>query len=214
MKKIKEKDYTILVDIDNVLNNFTETVLDLYNREHGTSHKMTDIYKYSMEETLNIPFNILYDYFVNEEVLDNCKPLKDAPKYLNILNNISKLYIVTARDWLQLLNIDKWFERNYPFIDNRQIIRCRDKHLVQGDIRIDDHYDNLRYAKGEKILFNYPFNSYIDLSNEMVYRVNNWEECFTACMSLMNYSTSQIEEITNGGIFNGRGSNINWNIRA
>jgi 5'(3')-deoxyribonucleotidase len=214
VKKSKKKDYTILVDIDNVLNNFTETVLDLYNKEHGTFHKMTDIYKYSMEETLNIPFNILYDYFVNEEVLDNCKPLKDAPKYLNILNNISKLYIVTARDWLQLLNIDKWFERNYPFIDNRQIIRCRDKHLVQGDIRIDDHYDNLRYAKGEKILFNYPFNSYIDLSNEMVYRVNNWKECFIACMSLMNYSTSQIEEIINGGIFNGQGSNINWNIRT
>lgn len=213
MKRKNKKDYTILIDIDNVLNNFIEVVLDVYNADHGTEFKVSDIKSYYVCDSLNIPQLIIYDYFYSEEVLKNCKPLKDSVKYLKILNELAKVYIVTARDWLQLLNINKWFSTNYPYIEDRQIIRCRDKHIIQGDIRIDDHYDNLKYAKGEKILFSYPYNADIDLSETMVYRVKNWQECFTACMSIMGYNPFQIENYIEGAVDSGRGE-LNWNCRV
>lgn len=193
MKKTKEK-LTLLVDIDNVLNNFTETVLKYYNRDFQTEYKMENIYKYSMEETLNIPFEVLYKYFSSPEVLNNCKPLKDAQKYLKILNELTYTYIVTARDWIQMVNMDNWFNTFYPYLKSEQIIRCRDKHMVQGDIRIDDHYDNLKYCKGGRILFNYPFNKDIDLTDSLIYRVNNWEECFSSCMLMIGYNPSEIHK--------------------
>ena len=193
MKKTKDK-LTLLVDIDNVLNNFTETVLKYYNRDFQTEYKMENIYKYSMEETLNIPFEVLYKYFSSAEVLNNCKPLKDAQKYLKILNELTNTYIVTARDWIQMVDMDNWFNTFYPYLKSEQIIRCRDKHMVQGDIRIDDHYDNLKYCKGGRILFNYPFNKDIDLTNSLIYRVNNWEECFSSCMLMMGYNPSEIKK--------------------
>ena len=189
---------TLLVDIDNVLNNFTETVLNFYNKDYNTHFHMSDIYKYSMEETLGIPYKTLYKYFTNVELLNACQPLKDAQKYLKILNELTIMYIVTARDFRQLCDIDLWFERNYPFIKTEQIIRCRDKHLVQGDIRIDDHYDNLKYSKGGKILFNYPFNENLDLSDTMVYRVSSWEQCFRATMLLLGYNETTIEHYITG----------------
>ena len=192
MKKTKEK-LTLLVDIDNVLNNFTETVLKYYNRDFQTEYKMENIYKYSMEETLNIPFEVLYKYFSSAEVLNNCKPLKDAQKYLKILNELTNTYIVTARDWIQMVDMDNWFNTFYPYLKSEQIIRCRDKHMVQGDIRIDDHYDNLKYCKGGRILFNYPFNRDIDLTDSLIYRVNNWEECFSSCMLMLGYNPSEIQ---------------------
>jgi len=193
LKKTKDK-LTLLVDIDNVLNNFTETVLKYYNRDFQTEYKMENIYKYSMEETLNIPFEVLYKYFSSAEVLNNCKPLKDAQKYLKILNELTNTYIVTARDWIQMVDMDNWFNTFYPYLKSEQIIRCRDKHMVQGDIRIDDHYDNLKYCKGGRILFNYPFNKDIDLTNSLIYRVNNWEECFSSCMLMMGYNPSEIKK--------------------
>ena len=192
MKRVTER-LTILVDIDNVLNNFTEVVLHHYNADHNTSYRLEDIHIYSMEDTFNIPFSVLYEYFVSPEVLNDCKPLKDARKYLRLLNELSQIYIVTARDWKQLISIDEWFNEHYPFINSTQIIRCRDKHMVQGDIRIDDHFDNLKYCNGGRILFNYPFNQDIDLTDTLVYRVNNWEECFSACMLMMGYTPTTIQ---------------------
>lgn len=202
---------TTLVDIDNVLNNFAETVLDFYNRDFGTNVQLEDVKEYSLENALGTTTEKLTKYFNDSKLLNACKPREGAIKYLKLLNDISDVYIVTARDFIQLVDIDDWFAKYYPYIQNQQLIRCRDKHLVQGDIRIDDHYGNLKACKGGRILFNYPYNANIDLSNEMIYRVNNWKECLTVCMTIMGYTPNTIDNYINGG---NEFEQFDWNSRV
>ena len=214
MKKARQKDkLTILVDIDNVLNNFAQLVVKFYNEDYKTNTTFEDVHEYSLENALNTTTEKLIPYFNSEELLIACEPPKGAQKYLKILNELSNIYIVTARDFKQLFNIDEWFTKWFPYIENQQLIRCRDKHLVQGDIRIDDHYDNLKASKCGKILFSYPYNANVDLTNELIYRVYNWEECFSACMLMMGYNPSTIKNYTEENN-NGNGTEFNWNCRV
>ena len=185
---------TVLVDIDNILNNFAQTFLDFYNRDNHTDFTMQDVTEYSFATSLKIPESALVTYFKNRKLLNSCEPLPDAIRYLRILNELANVYIVTAREFDQLIDIEAWFKLYYPYIESRQLIRCADKHMVKGDIRIDDHYKNLEHSNSAKILFNYPYNNTIDLTNELIYRVNNWEECFSACMLRMGYNPSDIDK--------------------
>lgn len=188
----------LLVDIDNVLNNFTETVLQYYNTDNNTKHTISDITQYGMEHALDIPFEKLVKYFESEYVLHNCTPQPMAQKYLKILNELCDVYIVTAREWIQLSNIKRWFNRYYPFITDNQIIRCRDKHMVHGDIRIDDHLDNLLNCADGRIVFDYPWNRDIDDKSNFLYRVANWEECFCTVMIMLGYDAKTIDKYKKG----------------
>ena len=183
---------TVIVDIDNVLNNFTETVLAHYNKDYNTNHKIEDINRYSMEDALNIPFHTLNKYFTSNRVLSECIPIKDSQKYLKILNQMADVYIVTAREWTQLEHITDWFSKYFPFIEDRQIIRCRDKHIIQGDIRIDDHLDNLLNCFGGRIVFDYPFNRNIDDMSNFIYRAYNWKDCFSMTMLMLGFDSKTI----------------------
>ena len=187
------KDMILLVDIDNVLNNFTETVLQYYNTEHDTKHTINDINQYGMEHALNIPFETLITYFESDKVLWNCTPQPMAQKYLKILNELCDIYIVTAREWSQLKDIKKWFEKYYPFISDTQMIRCRDKHMVRGDIRIDDHLDNLLNCPDGRVIFDYPWNRNIDDETNFLYRVTDWEHCFSTVMMMLGFDKKTIK---------------------
>ena len=207
----KKSKLTILVDIDNVLNDFAQKVIEYYNRDNDTTVSFNDVNEYSLENALNVTTDELIKYFNDEELLNSCVPPAGAQKYLKLLNELANIYIVTARDFKQLFNIDEWFAKWFPYIQNQQLIRCRDKHLVQGDIRIDDHYDNLKASKCGKILFSYPYNANVDLTNELIYRVYNWEECFSACMLMMGYSPTTINKYISGG---NDYEQFNWNCRV
>ena len=86
MKKLKDR-LIVLVDLDNVLNNFTEVILTHYNADHNTSHKLEDVKVYSMEDSLGIPFNTLYQYFISPDIillLFNCHSERNTVKSKNL----------------------------------------------------------------------------------------------------------------------------------
>jgi len=180
-----------LVDIDNILNNFTETCLYLYNQNKGTSFRVPHITQYDIAESLHIvdKEEFRQGYLHNPTVVDYCRPLPEAPKYLEKITKLSQVYLVTARDWTQLTNIQAWVSKFYPFIKDSQIIRCQDKSMVRGDILIDDCLDNLVSFPGGKIVLDYPWNRYSvedydidiplvpDLTN-FIFRTTDWKHIY------------------------------------
>lgn len=169
-----------LVDIDNVMNNFTETCVNIYNENYGTNYKHTDIVTYDIASCLG-PANwedFLNNYLLSPKITDACIPLPEAPHYLELINKICELYVVTARDWSQLINIRLWLKKYFPFLEDWQIIRCRNKNLIMGDILIDDCLDNiLNFSRG-RILFDYPYNREVDDLTNFITRVHSWQECY------------------------------------
>ena len=70
----------------------------------------------------------------------------------------------------------KRFKELFPFIEDRQIITCHDKWVLDGDIWIDDKPETLIKCseKGKVIKINKPYNQnvFCDLS------VNDFSELF------------------------------------
>ncbi len=65
-----------------------------------------------------------------------------------------------------------WLAEHFPFISWKNIVFCGLKTIVQADYMIDDYDKNLRYFKGERLLFTAPHNvNYMDYN-----RYDTWEE--------------------------------------
>lgn len=175
-----------LVDIDNILNNFSACCINSYNHDHGTHFTDSMVTTYDIATSLEIcPTYFLENYLLSSIVVENCLPNRDAQIYLEKINQLLTLYIVTARVWCQLTHINKWFSKNYPYIQDRQIIRCVDKRMVRGDVLIDDSLDNILNFPNGRILFDYPYNRDVEDITHFINRVSSWEECYNI-LKLMN----------------------------
>lgn len=176
-----------LCDLDGVLNNFVQVCLDKFNKENNTHHVIEDIYTYDIATSLGFQdFKYFLDnYLLAADVAENCQPLEDAIKYLELVNNMLDLRIVTAREWCQLTHIFEWFQQHFNYIKDKQIIRCQEKRLVRGDVLIDDSLDNILSFPAGRILFDYRYNRDVDDLQNFINRVKNWEECYNV-LKLMN----------------------------
>jgi 5'-nucleotidase len=85
-----------------------------------------------------------------------------------------EVFIVSAAMEFPLSLAEKlaWLNEHFPFIGWQQIVFCGSKTIVEADYMIDDYDKNLRFFKGEKLLFTAPHN--VNLTDYK--RVNNWDE--------------------------------------
>lgn len=189
----------VAVDLDNTINNFVYQVIDCINQKYNKTYTIQDIIDYDICQCLQISSDEIQTITQTSEFLNSLKPLNDVSGYLNALNDIATIYIVTARSCFEMLDVSKWFSTHLPFIQDNQIVRCIDKSIIDADILIDDSlYNILNFPRG-RILFNYPYNiNYPEYDyNSMIYRVNNWEECFNTCCLMLGYNNKQIIEKIN-----------------
>lgn len=169
----------ILMDIDNVINNFAETLLAWHNR---AAVKESDIHE--LKEINN------YNWFVDTYGDDAWKPTERKEFWDNVeinedmaklafwcKQNGHALYFVTASHYnfglpwkiqATLARINKYNPYadeldgcNFDFVEQDIIISER-KWLISGDVLIDDCYANCEqysdYAHGTAILINRPWN--------------------------------------------------------
>ena len=98
----------------------------------------------------------------------------DTLKKINEHKNI-ELYVVTSMKVNHSAKL-KRFKELFPFIEDRQIITCHDKWVLDGDIWIDDKPETLQKCseKGKVIKINKPYNQnvFCDLA------INDFSELF------------------------------------
>lgn len=75
-------------------------------------------------------------------------------------NGIAELGVITtAANTLSIPYKIGWLEENFPFVKDIFInYKSHIKHLVRGDVLIDDKVDNLTNWQGIAILFSHPWN--------------------------------------------------------
>jgi 5'(3')-deoxyribonucleotidase len=136
----------LFVDIDGVVADAIPWWLTLYNRDHGTSHKKSDVTEWDTRVCIKAD---LSRYFYNYDHVD---PVDGAMAAIHILGMKYRIVYATmgnGSDW-----ISRYFYRP-------EVVICKntDKSILHGIALIDDNQANLEVFSGERFLLSQPWNT-------------------------------------------------------
>ncbi|MCL4116123.1 UNVERIFIED_CONTAM: hypothetical protein GTU68_047804 [Idotea baltica] len=104
----------------------------------------------------------------------NLRPIEHSIEVLSKINEVHELYIASAA--MQFPNSleekSDWLNEHFPFIPWQNIILCGHKHILKGDVLIDDRSYNLENFDGRGLQFTSPHN----INTVGFERVNTWIE--------------------------------------
>ena len=174
----------IAVDFDNILNNLTEKVLEIYNAQSSKSIQMADLTSYNFYDCLpKEDADGIVKLFKNKTMWDALSPIDGSRKGLQkLIDDGHRVYIVTAtatENWPWKIS---WLKKYFPFFNTENVVRLMDKSLFKCDIMIEDSYEQLIKNKlCHKIILDYPWNRCEEKDwVHGTYRCKNWKEIVDA----------------------------------
>ena len=170
----------IACDVDNVLNNLTESVLQVYNSDYNDNLKIEDIKSYGIEDYVKPEFKKDFpSLFLDKRVWKGISVIPGCVEVLKKWHDKGhEIYFVTATNTENMHKKAEWLQRTFPFMDVKKNLICmQKKQMLSGniDVLIDDHLGNIIGGRYFSILLSYPWNDDI---NVMIhpYRCDNWDE--------------------------------------
>jgi len=165
----------IFVDMDEVMADTYRAHVEEYNRQFGAELTLEqchgkEVWQCVPEE--HIP-----------HVRGHChlpgffralEPMEGSKEVVRELSERYELYVASAAMEFHnsLKEKAEWLDEHFPFIPWHRRILCGDKHILKGDVLIDDRKKNLLHFDGRSMLFSSPHN----VSVEDFERVSNWDE--------------------------------------
>lgn len=156
---------TILCDMDSIIVNLTQKWLDLYNKDHNDSLTVDDMVHWDMAHNVKIGRKI-YDYLYSHEFFKHVDPIPGALEALKEIHGKGhNLVVLSAPSWPGTSASDKisWIKHHLPWFNKRDIILGHNKHLVKGDVFIDDSPSNItayraHWPQSKIMTISYPYN--------------------------------------------------------
>ena len=181
------KKLTILVDMDEVLDNLLEAWVSYLNKRHNTNANMENKETWSLKGL----YPSLTEDEIDQPLYDNdfWKTLTPKPYSVEYLHRMIRdgheVYIVTATHIYQTLpaKID-WLFLNYPYLAWESIITTNKKQIVMGDVLIDDAVHNLEGGNYIKMLYDCPHNRKYDAEGNGMIRVYNLMDAYDVISTL------------------------------
>jgi 5'(3')-deoxyribonucleotidase len=177
MKKNKRR-LTILVDIDDVLNNLLERWVDTLNDRYETNVRAEDVKTWD----IHTAFPSLDVWNVYEPLEEHSfwrgmevKPGSEEGIKRLLFEDGHVVKIVTATNYSVARTKIEWLLDIFPFYSEDVIIAYK-KQMIRGDVLVDNAVHNLEGGSYEKLLFTSPPNQSYDAGANGMRRVNNWEE--------------------------------------
>ncbi|WP_435625376.1 5' nucleotidase, NT5C type [Flagellimonas sp.] len=166
---------TLFVDMDEVLADTYQAHIDIYNSEFGETLTREECFGKEVwqcvpqERQQSIRQHArTYGFFRDLGIVDQ------SQEVLEQLNQKYEVYVASAA--MQFPNSleekSVWLDDHFPFIPWQRRILCGDKHILKGDILIDDRSYNLKNFSGRSILFTSPHN----MNTNGFERANTWLE--------------------------------------
>jgi len=171
MKRITKKWSTegkrpvVLLDYDDVLFDFLGEILVEYNKRMNSQLKINDIKSWDLSEVGDI--HVFMDIIRDATLWSRMKEKNNAMRIVQRLINDGRwtVLICTACTTLEeYVAKVKIIEEKLPGFDTSKIISCTDKHLIRGDVLVDDKIENLDKCAPymECILMDMPHNKTCD----------------------------------------------------
>lgn len=174
---------TVLVDMDDTIENLCEEWVDYLNEIHGTTVKHEDIKEWNMTKAFpTIPPKEVFAPLYEKTLWERVKPLPGAVEYLKkIIDDGHKVVIVTSsHPDTVALKLNNVLFKYFPYLSYNDVIITSQKQLIKGDILIDDAPHNLEGGDYFKLLFDAPHNQSYPVEENLMARVHNWEEVYYA----------------------------------
>jgi 5'-nucleotidase len=163
----------ILIDMDDVMADAVERFFEWYERDFGVRYTKADIHGKKLYEIVP-PENkqAVLSYPHQEGFFKDLPVMENAKETIEALNNMHEVYVVSAAMEFKYSFLDKyeWLDKHFPFIPWKRRIFCGNKHLIKGDVLIDDHDFNLSVFTGKSIVFTAPHNVHYTAYD----RMENW----------------------------------------
>lgn len=175
----------ILLDVDGVLADFTGAVLQWGNLITGLDRRPADVTRYGqLFELYPEEARVKIEGIVSSEgFCSKLEVYKGAKEGVAKLRELGRVYAVTSpwhsKTWCYER---EWWLRAHFSMHNQDIIHAREKHLVRGDMLIEDHPFKLAMwqrvnQEGLALLVDAPYNQGADPALQ---RVHNWDEIVAA----------------------------------
>lgn len=170
---------SILIDLDDCLNNLSEVWIKLYNQKYNDNLIFNNITDWEIHNIVKPECGMkIYEMLKTEGMFSKLvEPIEEAIEATEILSRYFELYILTSCGDPQCIKEKyEFIETHYPHISTSDIITCKNKALITGNYVIDDYHENLKPMKCEKkFLINKPYNFLMELPNDII-RVTNWSD--------------------------------------
>lgn len=187
VSNLEEINMTVLVDMDDVIEQLVVGWVAYINEKHGTTTKVEDVTEWAIEKafpTLNR--EIVYAAPLDDKLWDYVGPMPDAAKYLQqLIEDGHEVFIVTATGYETLrAKMEKVLFKYFPFIPWSHVIITEHKELIKGDVLIDDGPHNLAKGDYKRILFDAGHNRKFDEKTIGAVRVHGWAEAYAEVCKL------------------------------
>ena len=172
--------FTVIVDIDDTINNLLEVWVRWLNDMYGTNVNHEEIKEWDMRKTfVTLTKEQIYAPLHNILFWREVQPKPGAVECLkDFMDKGMEVYLCTATHHATLDDkFTEFIHRCFPFIGWKHIIVAYDKSMILGDVMIDDKVDNIINSLCmTNILFSAPYNQDFDTEKNMIYRVDNWDD--------------------------------------
>lgn len=171
----------LFVDMDEVIADTYGAHLELYNSEFKgkltkelcSGKEVWQMVKEAHQESVRKHAN-------RRGFFRNLRPIQDSQEVLKQLSTNYEIYIASAA--MQFPNSleekSEWLDEHFPFIPWQNRILCGHKHILKGDVLIDDRKYNLESFEGRSLQFTSPHNT----NTQGFERVNSWSEVALALL--------------------------------
>lgn len=176
------KRLTILIDMDDVLENLVECWVAALNRKHVTTVKPEDITNWLIGEFFpSLTKEELFAPLNDPAFWGNLSPMPFAQDVIcRLIDDGHLVRVVTSSYYNTVPPKMTWLFKHYPYLCWKDVIIAHDKKLINGDVLIDDGVHNLENAKYKKLLFDQPHNRSYNAEENGMIRVHDWNEIYRA----------------------------------
>lgn len=164
---------TILVDVDDVLNNLLDGWTARYNADYSDTLTADSFLDWDMLKFVKQECGQkIYDYLKDPTLYEECTPTEHSQAVIErLLKHGDRLYVVSSCVPYSVDAKFAWVTKHYP-LTWKQTIACTDKSLILGDYLIDDGLHNAVGFKGKFLLMDRAHNR----SDTKLQRVKDWYE--------------------------------------
>jgi 5'(3')-deoxyribonucleotidase len=176
------KKLTILCDMDGIITDLLKKWLNRYNDDHGDDLTVADLKEPDIHKAVKPGVGTdMYDYIKEPGFFDDLEPIPGAIKTLTALGMEGhNVFIATAHaDNPQCASAKiRWAQEHLGF-SRKQVILIHAKHLLRGDVFIDDTPKKITAYKeawpDSKVLtIAYPYNE--DVAGVADLRAKDWSK--------------------------------------
>lgn len=172
---------TILIDIDDVIENLCEAWVEWLNKQYGTSVDYTDITEWDISKFFpNLTKEQVYEPLHNPLLWEYVEPKDGAVEYVKkLIDDGYDVYLCTSTDYRNVKpKFESVIQKHFPYISWNQVIIASHKQMINADVLVDDGVHNLENGNYIKILVSAPHNASYDAKSNDMYRADNWEEIY------------------------------------